>query len=81
MLKHIQVQKHDNILLFFETFSYNSSLKPMFIIVLAGPSAQIMHSFHEDINGSKFSWHGNNNAMFCIFSILSFLTCVMCVVL
>ncbi|CAL5198989.1 unnamed protein product [Lathyrus oleraceus] len=25
----------------------------------AGPSAQIMHSFHEDINGSKFSWHGS----------------------
>ncbi|KAI5415593.1 TPD1 protein homolog 1 isoform X2 [Lathyrus oleraceus] len=46
----------------------------------SGPSAQIMHSFHEDIDGSKFSWHGNNSAMFCIFSILSFLTCVMCVV-
>jgi len=45
----------------------------MFIIVLAGPSTQIPHSFNEDRNGSitlsvkaehahststKFSWHG-----------------------
>lgn len=38
--------------------------------MLLGPSTQIMHSFHEDRNGSKFSWHGNNNTIFCMFSIL-----------
>jgi len=73
MLKYIQVQKDNNISLFFEVFSYNSGLKLMFIIVLAGPSTKILHSFNEDRNGSitlsvkaehahststKFSWHG-----------------------
>jgi hypothetical protein len=33
-------------------FSYNSSLKLMFIVVLADPSTQTLHPFHEDINSN-----------------------------